>query len=294
MALSLRRKKRMMTTPKEILRTRGIRPRKRLGQSFLQDLNIADKIVDFADIQPGETVVEIGAGLGIMTGLMAAKARRVIALEVDPFMIAILRERLQCFDNVDLVETDVLQFDFFSVCPPDPSQKLKIVGNVPYHISSPILFRLMDFRKSISLIVLMLQKEVADRIRAMPGRKDYGIPSVIISMFCRTQRLMDVPASCFYPEPKVVSSILKLGVREKPLTDVRDEELFRKIVRLAFAKRRKTLVNNLRHARLPGYSTESMLSALQGSGINGMRRAETLSAEEFGLLTNCFMAKEKA
>jgi 16S rRNA (adenine1518-N6/adenine1519-N6)-dimethyltransferase len=152
----------------------------------------------------------------------------------------------------------------------------------------------MDFRKCISQMVLMLQKEVVDRIVGRPGTKDYGIPSVIITMFYMTERLLNVPASCFYPEPKVVSSILKMGVREKPLIDVRDEELFRKIVRLSFAKRRKTLVNNLRHACLPGYSTESMLAALQGSGIDGMRRAETLSAEEFGLLTNCFMAKEMA
>lgn len=283
-----------MNTPIRILRTHGIRPRKRLGQSFLQDLNIVSKIVDFADIRPDETVVEIGAGLGIMTGLMAAKARRVIALEVDPSMVEILKERLQCFRNVDVVETDVLGYDFSSALPPHSSEKLKIVGNVPYHIASPILFRLMDFRKCISQMVLMLQKEVVDRIVARPGTKDYGIPSVITTMFYMTERLLNVPASCFYPEPKVVSSILKMGVREKPLIDVGDEELFRKIVRLSFAKRRKTLVNNLRHARLQGYSTESMLSALQGSGIDGMRRAETLSAEEFGLLTNCFMTKEKA
>jgi len=284
----------MMTTPKEILRTHGIRPRKRLGQSFLQDLNIANKIVDFADIQTGETVVEIGAGLGIMTGLMAAKARRVIALEIDPFMIDILKERLQCFDNVDIVETDVLKFDFFSACAPDTSEKLKIVGNIPYHISSPILFRLLDFRKRISWMFLMLQKEVADRIRALPGGKDYGIPSVITAMFCDAQRLMDVPASCFYPEPKVVSSILKIGVREKPVIDLQNEEMFCRIVRLSFAKRRKTLLNNFRHAHLPHYSPESMLSALQGSGIDGMRRAETLSAREFGLLSNFIIAQEKA
>ncbi|MBA4396409.1 MAG: ribosomal RNA small subunit methyltransferase A [Syntrophus sp. (in: bacteria)] len=284
----------MMTTPKEILRTRGIRPRKRLGQSFLQDLNIANKIIDFADIQPGETVVEIGAGLGVMTGLIAAKARRVIAVEIDPFMIDILHERLQCFDNVDVVAMDVLKFDFFSVCSPDPSEKLKIVGNVPYHISSPILFRLLDFRKRISSMILMLQKEVADRIRALPGGKEYGIPSVMTAMFCTTQRLMDVPAGCFYPEPKVVSSILKIGVREKPVVDLQNEELFRKIVRLSFAKRRKTLLNNLRHASLPGYPAESMLSALQDSGMDGMRRAETLSAMEFGLLSNYIISKEKA
>jgi 16S rRNA (adenine1518-N6/adenine1519-N6)-dimethyltransferase len=283
-----------MTTPIRILRNHGIRPRKHLGQSFLQDLNIANKIVDCVDIRTDETVVEIGAGLGTMTGLMAVKARRVVALDVDPIMIGILRERLARFNNVDVVETDVLKYDFFSALPSHSSEKLKIVGNVPYHISSPILFRLLDFRRCISRIVLMLQKEVVDRIVARPGTKEYGIPSVITTMFCRTERLLNVPAGCFYPEPKVVSSVLKLGVREKSLVSLKDEVLFCKIVRMAFAKRRKTLVNNLRHAHLPGYSTEAMLLALQDSGTDGTRRAETLTAEEFGLLTNCFTVKENA
>jgi 16S rRNA (adenine1518-N6/adenine1519-N6)-dimethyltransferase len=274
-----------MTTPLTILRQRGIRPRKHLGQSFLQDQNITNKIIEFADIQPDETIVEIGAGLGIMTSLMAAKARRVIALDVDPEMIQILKERLQGLDHVQVIKTDVLKYDFFSACPPDISDKLKIIGNVPYQISSPLLFRLLDFRRCISSMVLMLQKEVVDRISALPGTKNYGIPSVAVSMFCRTERLMDVPASCFYPEPKVVSSILKMSVRERPLIELRDEALFRQIVRLAFAKRRKTLMNNFRNIHLPGYSPEGMLSALQASGIDGMRRAETLSAKEFGLLT---------
>jgi len=283
-----------MTTPLTILRQRGIRPRKHLGQSFLQDQNITSKIIEFADIQPDETIVEIGAGLGIMTNLMAGKARRVIALEVDPGMVQILNERLQCLGNVQVIKTDVLKYDFFSACPPDSSEKLKIIGNVPYQISSPLLFRLLDFRSCISSMVLMLQKEVVDRISALPGTNNYGIPSVAVSMFCRSERLMDVPASCFYPEPKVVSAILKMRVRERPLIELRDEALFRQIVRLAFAKRRKTLMNNLRYNHLPGYSPEEMLSALQASGIDGMRRAETLSAEEFGLLTNCFISEEKA
>ena len=139
-----------MTTPISILRNRGIRPRKHLGQSFLQDLNIANKIVDCADIRTDETVVEIGAGLGTMTDLMAVKARRVVALDVDPIMVDILSERLARFNNVDVVETDVLKYDFSSVLPPHSSEKLKIIGNVPYHISSPILFRLLDFRRYIS------------------------------------------------------------------------------------------------------------------------------------------------
>ena len=284
----------MMTTPIKILRQRGIRPRKHLGQSFLQDRNITDKIIEFADIRPNETVVEIGAGLGIMTSLMAAKARRVIALEIDPDMIQILKERLQGLDHVQVIETDVLKYDFFSACPLDSSEKLKIIGNVPYQISSPLLFRLLDFRKCISSIVLMLQKEVVDRISALPGTKNYGIPSVALSMFCRVERLMDVPASCFYPKPKVVSSVLKMEVRERPLIELRDEASFRQIVRLAFAQRRKTLMNNFRNIRLQGFSPEGMLAALHASGIDGMRRAETLSAQEFGLLANCFIAKEKA
>ena len=283
-----------MTTPIRILRSRGIRPRKQLGQCFLQDNRIAVKIVDLSCIRKDETVVEIGAGLGIMTGLIAAKARRVIALDVDPIMIGILKERLGSLENVEVLEADVLQYDFHSAVPPEPPETIAIVGNLPYFISSPILFRLLDFRSCISRMVVMLQREVADRIVAKPGTKAYGIPTVIVSMFCRTQRLMDVPAGCFYPEPKVVSSVVKLEVREEPLTDLKDEALFCDIVRLAFAKRRKTLVNNLRHARLPGYPAEVMLSALKNSGIDGMRRAETLSAEEFGALTNCMVAQEKA
>lgn len=283
-----------MTTPIRILRSHGIRPRKHMGQSFLQDLNVAQKIVDFADIRPDETVVEIGAGLGIMTGLMAVRARRVIALDVDPAMIVILRERLARFSNAEIVETDVLKYDFFSAVPPHSSEKLKVVGNIPYHISSPIVFRLMDFRRCISQIVMMMQKEVVDRIVAMPGTRDYGIPSVMISMFCSARRLMNVPPGCFHPEPKVVSSVLRLEIRDTPRVNLKDEMLFCRLVRLAFAKRRKTLANNLRHARMPGYSAEAMMQALRNCGTDGARRAETLTAEEFGLLANCLRIEEKA
>lgn len=283
-----------MITPREILKARGIRPRKRLGQSFLQDLNVARRIVEYADIGPDETVIEIGAGVGLLTALAAARARRVIALDIDPRMTDIMRERLKHFPNVQVVETDVLQFDFLSAGLADRAGKLKIIGNLPYYISTPILFRLLDARKAISQMVLMLQKEVADRIRALPGNRDYGIPSVITAMFCSAERLLDVPAGCFYPEPKVTSSILRLTVREKPLIDLRDEAMFFRIVRQSFSKRRKTLLNNLRNTRLPGGSAESMLAALRHSGIDGMRRAETLTAEEFGLLSNAAVLEEKA
>jgi 16S rRNA (adenine1518-N6/adenine1519-N6)-dimethyltransferase len=283
-----------MTTPIRILKDRGIRPRRHLGQSFLQDINIARKIVDFADLKQEETVVEIGAGVGIMTALIAEKACRVIALDVDPDMIAILKERLRQYDNVEVLQQDVLKYDFFKALPSGTSDKLKIIGNVPYNISSPILFCLMDFRKCISSMVLMLQREVVDRITASPGTKSYGIPSVILSMFCSMQRLLDVSAKCFYPEPRVVSSVVKIAVRERPLVELHNEDVFRKIVQLSFAKRRKTLFNNFRHAHLPGHSTESLLSALQKAGIEATRRAEALGVEDFGRIAGLLSAEEKA
>jgi len=284
-----------MITPMKFLKARRIRPKKRLGQSFLQDQNILHKIVRAADIQSDETVVEIGAGLGIMTGIMAAQARRVIALEVDPAMVRILKDQLQDFHNIDIIETDVLQYDFSSASSGNSPQKVKVVGNVPYQISSPILFRLMAFRQVVSAVILMLQKEVVDRIMAPAGTRDYGIPSVILSMYYRFCRVMDVPGACFYPAPKVTSSVLKLIVREAPLVDVGDDALFRKIVQVAFSKRRKTILNNFRNFQLPGYSENSLPSALRDAGIDGIRRAETLSPEEFGRLTRqLFLSKEKS
>jgi 16S rRNA (adenine1518-N6/adenine1519-N6)-dimethyltransferase len=282
-----------MITPMKILKMHGIRPRKRLGQAFLQDPNVLRKIVAAADIRGDETVVEIGAGLGIMTEVMASRAGRVIAIEVDPVMAGILRERLQDRMNIDIVETDVLQYDFSSARSDLRPEKIKVVGNLPYQISSPILFRLLDFRHVISTAILMLQKEVVDRITASPGSKDYGIPTVMVSMYCRTRRLMDVPGGCFYPEPRVDSAVVKLTMREKPLVPLEEDDAFRNIVRTAFSRRRKTLLNNLRLLRWPGCDEKSLIATLQEAGIDGLRRAETLSAEEFGMLARKFVSLKK-
>ena len=273
-----------MITPMKILKAHGIRPRKRLGQAFLQDPNVLRRIVAAADICSDETVVEIGAGLGIMTEVMAARAGRVIAIEVDPLLAGVLRERLRGRENVDIVEMDVLEYDFSSARADCHAAKIKVVGNLPYQISSPILFRLLESRHVVSMAVLMLQKEVVDRITAAPGTREYGIPSVMVSMYCRTRRLMDVPGACFYPEPRVDSSVVKLTMREEPLVALVEDGAFRRLVRTAFSRRRKTLLNNLRSVRWPGADEKDMTSILQEAGIDGRRRAETLSAEEFGLL----------
>jgi 16S rRNA (adenine1518-N6/adenine1519-N6)-dimethyltransferase len=266
-----------MTSIRKMLARYDIHPRKRLGQSFLEDMNIIRRIVALAEPAGNETVVEIGAGLGFMTEELAKKAGRVIALEVDPRLTAVLRERFIGQDRVEVLQADVLKFDFSSPC---SGERIKVVGNIPYHISSPILFRLLDFRRSISSMIMMFQKELADRIAAPPGTKNYGIPSVMVARYTRATSELTVPPTCFYPVPDVVSSVLRIVVREE--SDLPDEALFAKIVRAAFAQRRKTLWNNLRQI---GLSDERVDMLFTRSGIDRNRRAETLSVEEFALLT---------
>jgi 16S rRNA (adenine1518-N6/adenine1519-N6)-dimethyltransferase len=275
-----------MTTPRNILKKHGIRPLKRLGQSFLADGNITAKIVTISDIKRDDIVVEIGSGLGIMTAVIAREAKKVIALEIDKYMVDILREELKNLSNVEIVQTDVLKYDFSSACPEYPPEKLKVIGNIPYNISSQILFHLIKFRDYISSMVLMFQKEVAERIIAPPGTKKYGILSVIISMYTKPSLVMTVPGSCFYPKPDVDSSVLKMIVRERPMFDLRDADFFLKLVKTAFSKRRKTLLNNLKDLDLLNLSEKDIAEIIKLSGIDSNRRSETLTIEEFAKLSN--------
>jgi 16S rRNA (adenine1518-N6/adenine1519-N6)-dimethyltransferase len=266
-----------MTSVRKMLAQHDIRPQKRLGQSFLEDMNVVRRIVELAEPTESETVVEIGAGLGFMTEELAKRAGRVIALEVDPRLAAVLRGRFAREDRVEVLQADVLKYDFSTA---RPGERIKIVGNVPYHISSPILFHLLEFQCNISSMILMFQKELADRIAAPPGGKNYGIPSVMVTKYTCTTCEFTVPPTCFYPVPDVVSSVLRLVVRHEP--NLTDEALFAKIVHAAFARRRKTLWNNLRQI---GISDEVVDGIFTRSGIDRMRRAETLSVGEFAKLT---------
>jgi 16S rRNA (adenine1518-N6/adenine1519-N6)-dimethyltransferase len=275
-----------MATVRSILKDYGIRPRKSLGQSFLEDKNVINKIILAADIHDQDIVVEIGAGLGIMTEIMASQAGKVIAIDVDPRMTAILRQRLQDQPRVEIMEKDVLTCDFSTLQSDGKASEFKVIGNIPYNISTPILFHLLTFRRHITAMVLMFQKEVVDRLVASPGTKEYGIPSVLISMFAVPTRELNVPAICFYPQPKVASSVIKIVTREKPLFDLADEHFFSKIVKIAFSMRRKTILNNLRAADLPLSSDKEIEFLLKQAGIEGRRRGETLSPEEFGRLSN--------
>jgi len=279
-----------MTTVRKILRDYGIRPKKSLGQSFLEDKNVIHKILTISDIRRDDTVVEIGAGVGIMTELAAQRANKVVALEIDPRMINILKKRLAHYNHVDIIQADVLKYDFSPVSTEFTSQKIKIIGNIPYNISSQILFQLLVYRHCISSMILMFQKELADRLIAHPGTKNYGIPTVFVSMFTECSREMIVPRDCFYPQPEITSAVMKMIVRKTPLIDIKDHQLFARIVKIAFSKRRKTLLNNLRSSPMLGFSEEAIMASLENAGIEGNRRAETLTAEEFGRLSNVLLS----
>ena len=277
-----------MTSPKEIIQHYGIKPRKKLGQSFLLDQNIIKKIAAVARITKEDIVVEIGAGIGVLTESLAQESRKIIAVELDKNLVEVLKEKLAGLDNVEIHSGDILKFDFISIsvlygC------KVKVVGNVPYNISSPLIFHLLSCRSVIDDFTLMLQKEVVQRLAAEPDNKSYGVPSVLLQMFASVEKIFDVPASCFYPRPKVESAVIRGTFLDKPLMELADEAFFTQLVRASFAQRRKMLINNLKNSRLlVGIEEEKIKEVLASAGIDGKRRGETLSVMEFGQLSNLF------
>ena len=279
-------KKIIMTTPKEILHQYGIKPNKKLGQSFLIDINVINRIVHAANISQEDIVVEIGAGIGVLTENIAKKAKRVIAVEIDRNLVEVLKDKLGVYDNVEVHCGDILKFDFNSISETH-SSKIKIIGNVPYNISSPLIFRLLSFRPVISDFMLMLQKEIVQRLVSVPDNKIYGVPSVILQMFASVEKIFEVPSTCFYPQPKVESAVIRGAFLHKPLMDLADATFFTQLVKASFAQRRKMLINNLKNSKLLDDIEEAKIKeVLKAAGIDGKRRGETLSVEEFGKLSN--------
>lgn len=282
-----------MITPREILHQYGIRPRKKLGQSFLVDVNTIHKIAAAGRFSSDDIVVEIGAGIGLLTKDIAQVAKRVIAVEIDPQLVKILHDQFDECSNVEIHSCDILKFDISSISN-NYNTKVNVIGNIPYNISSPVIFHLLSSRSVISCFTLMLQKEVVQRLVSLPDNKNYGVPSVLLQMYADIERLFDVSANCFYPRPKVESSIIQGKFREKPLFDLTDEAFFRRLVKASFAQRRKMLTNNLKNAKfLEEFSAPELKDALNNAGIDGKRRGETLSLQEFGNLSNILKQKRQ-
>lgn len=277
-----------MNTPKEILTNYSIKPRKRLGQSFLVEQESIKQIAAIANVQEKDIIVEIGAGIGVLTEYLSQNAAKVIAVEIDNQLVTVLEDRLSKYKNIKIYQGNILQFDFRAIADAE-HQKIKVVGNIPYNISSPLLFYLLSFKDIINSFVLMMQKELVERLVSSPGRKSYGVPSVILQMFASVEKVMNIPASYFYPRPKVESSVMRGLFLEKSVVELKDEDFFIKLVRDSFAQRRKMLINNLKKSKLIYGDDESLLKeVLVLSGIDGQRRAENLSVEEFGNLSNIF------
>lgn len=275
-----------MTSPKEIIQQYGIKPRKKLSQSFLMDQNIIKKIAPAAQISKSDIVVEIGAGIGVLTEILAQESRKIIAVELDSNLVDVLKEKLADYDNVEIHSGDILKFDFNSISL-SYGCKVKVVGNVPYNISSPLIFHLLSCRSSIDSFILMLQKEVVQRLAALPNNKSYGVPSVLLQMFASVEKIFDVPASSFYPQPKVESAVIGGTFLDKPQMELTDVVFFTQLVKTSFAQRRKMLINNLKNSQLLADLEEKKIKdVLQSVAIDGKRRAETLSVLEFGKLSN--------
>jgi len=258
--------------------------RQPLGQNFLIDKNIVRKIVRSAQLQPGETVLEIGPGRGILTEALLEASGLVVAIELDAALCAHLRETFGARPNFRLIEGDAVTFDYAQV----PSPFL-VVANLPYYVSTPLLFRLLEQGPRVDRMVLMLQGEVAARLAAAPGGRDYGVLSVAAQFRCDVRVAFKVPASCFRPQPQVGSAVVALTPLGRPRVAVRDEGLFFKVVRGGFAHRRKSLPNSLRDE---GFEAVRTAAALEAAGIDPRRRAETLSIAEFAALTDALCVEQ--
>ena len=260
-------------------------PRRSLGQHFLIDKNIVHKIVRLAELQPGETVLEIGPGRGILTEALLDSSGLVVAVELDAALCAHLRATLGRRSNFRLVEGDALTFEYAQV----PSPFL-VVANLPYYVSTPLLFRLLEDRRRIDRLVLMLQEEVVARLAAAPGGRDYGALSIAAQFYCEVRQAFRVPPTCFRPKPQVGSAVVVLTPLPKPRVSVADEAFFFRVVRAGFAHRRKALPNSLRDEGFEGAPTAA---ALEQAGIDPRRRAETLSIEEFAALADGLLSLNK-
>ncbi len=264
---------------------------KSLGQNFVTDPAVTEGIIEAAGAGPKDLVIEIGPGLGVITSKAAAGCGKLVAIEIDKKLLPILAETVGWQPNVKILNEDILQADLAKIVAeekvlPDGStaENVRLIGNLPYYITTPILNKLMALPGLFASLTIMVQKEVAEKMMAAPGAKNYGVISIHVQYFCEIEYIMDVPKEVFLPQPKVDSSVLTLHVRKQPAVQPRDEELFFELVKAGFSQRRKTLSNSLTGVR--GADRDTVVRALEAAGIDPKRRAETLSLEEFANVAN--------
>jgi 16S rRNA (adenine1518-N6/adenine1519-N6)-dimethyltransferase len=270
-----------MASIKQELREYGLVPKKGWGQHFLIDRSIRNRIIQTAKVKKEDVVLEIGPGLGEMTIGLSRKAKRVIAIEIDPWLVEILRKKVINCSNVEVIKGDILKVDFEDLLGQE-KDPVKVVANLPYQISTPLFFRFIESKDIFSSLTLMLQREVAERLVAPPGSKEYGPLSIFVQLYSDLSISFFITSSAFFPRPRVESAVIHVIWKAKPIAELKDEEWFKKIVKGCFGYRRKNLINALKHSHLP--LPQDIEHRVKSIGIDPQRRPETLTIQEFAHL----------
>ena len=260
---------------------------KKFGQNFLIDERVLEKIISAAEVNKDDFVLEIGPGIGTMTQYLAENAREVMAVEIDKNLIPILSDTLSAYDNVSILNADILKVDIAKIVEEKNGGKpVKVVANLPYYITTPIIMGLFESHVPIDSITVMVQKEVADRMQSGPGTKDYGALSLAVQYYAKPEIVANVPPNCFMPRPKVGSAVIRLTRHEQCPVEVEDEKFMFRVIRASFNQRRKTLANGLNNAPDIQVSKEDIAKALEELGVGASIRGETLTLEQFARLSN--------
>lgn len=271
----------------EILQKYNFNFQKKFGQNFLIDEHVLDKIIRAAEITKDDYVLEIGPGIGTMTQYLACAAREVTAVEIDRALIPILEDTLKEYDNVSIINEDILKVDIAALAKEkNGGRPIKVVANLPYYITTPIIMGLFESHVPLESITVMVQKEVADRMQVGPGTKDYGALSLAVQYYAEPYIVANVPPNCFMPRPAVGSAVIRLTRHQKPPVEVMDEKLMFRLIRASFNQRRKTLANGLKNSGELNLSKEVITAAIEKLGKGSSVRGEALNLEEFARLTN--------
>ena len=271
----------------EVLQKYKFNFQKKFGQNFLIDTHVLDKIIRESGVTKDDLVIEIGPGIGTMTQYLCENAREVVAIEIDKNLIPILQDTLSAYDNVTVINEDVLKVDIKKLAEEKNGGKpVKVVANLPYYITTPIIMGLFESHVPIDSITIMVQKEVADRMQEGPGSKEYGALSLAVQYYAKPEIVANVPPNCFMPRPNVGSAVIRLTCHEKPPVEVEDEGFMFNIIRASFNQRRKTLVNGLGNATFLSVTKEQVAEALEKMELSPTIRGEALSLEQFATLSN--------
>lgn len=270
----------------DIIQKYGFTFQKKFGQNFLIDTHVLDKIISSANITKDDFVLEIGPGIGTMTQYLCEAAGKVAAVEIDSKLIPILKDTLSSYDNVTIINEDVLKLDLNDFVEKNNSgKKIKVVANLPYYITTPIILALLENHVPVESITVMVQKEVADRMQVGPGTKDYGALSLAVQYYAKPEIVAIVPPNCFIPRPNVSSAVIKLSLYDEPVVEVDDERFMFRLIRASFNQRRKTLCNGISNDSSLNISKEQVAEALVKMGLSENIRGEVLTLEQFALLS---------